>query len=813
MLNIASVALSEGQRSFDKLYDYIVPDNLSVSPGMRALVPFGVKNKLHSAWIVHIRQEEQGETLRKLKSIHSLVDGYPLLNQEMLKLSEWMKSRYLCTWGDAIRCMIPAGASLSRQRIARAVHNEPAEDMTPLLRRICGAGSKGVPVQDLEKEFPDELEASLKELESGGLIEIHESFRQRVGQKTQRAVYPVIDESEFRALYAEGQVKSVYQARVMDFLYEEGMCFLQDLLLIPGVSHAAIRAMQKKGWLDYEDVEVERDPFDVSEIDTDDKPPVPTPEQQRVLDGLIPLLSERKLNEVLLFGVTGSGKTEVYLRLIEEVLRLGRTAIVLVPEISLTPQMVSRFTGRFGKRVAIQHSRLSLGERYDQWQKIRRGEVDVVIGARSAVFAPLSNLGIIIVDEEHELTYKSENTPKYDARYVARARCNINGALLLLGSATPSVETYARAGTGRILLQELPTRANTKPLPQVHTVDMRLELGQGNRGMISRALEEELIRVRENGEQAILFINKRGYASFLLCRDCGFVPRCPNCSVSMTYHMNDRHLICHYCGYSAPVPRGCPKCSGGNIYPMGTGTQRIEEELSRHEAGFRILRMDLDTTGTKYGHKRILDAFRRGEADILIGTQMVAKGHDFPNVTLVGILAADAMLFSEDYRSAERTFQLVTQASGRAGRGDKAGKVILQVYNIDNYAIQAAIKQDFKAFFSEEIPIRKQLFQPPFSHIGMVMVSSTDNNRGWELINRLHGMLADKYGHHELMMISKPLRAPIFVIRGMMRWRIIIKHPSTSLMLQVLKDVTDMTDRMRLKETQVSVDIDPVNML
>ena len=301
---------------------------------------------------------------------------------------------------------------------------------------------------------------------------------------------------------------------------------------------------------------------------------------------------------------------------------LGRNRAMLVPALPDAAE-ASMFTGRFGKRGHTAQQAF-LGERYDQWQKIRRGH-DVVIGARSAIFAPLEKLGIIIVDEEHELTYKSEHTPKYDARHVARARCNINGALLLLGSATPSVETYARAKAGRIRLYELATRTNTKPLPQVRTIDMCHELSQGNTGMISRALEKELIRVRDNGEQAILFINKRGYASFLLCRDCGFVPGCPNCSVSMTYHLNDRHLICHYCGYSATVPKRCPKCAGEHISPMGTGTQRIEEELSRHGAGFRVLRMDLDTTGTKYGHKRILDAFRRGEADILIGTQMAAK--------------------------------------------------------------------------------------------------------------------------------------------------------------------------------------------
>ena len=803
MLNIASVVLSAGLRSFDKLYDYIIPDHFQLGrdarPGSfwcQEQAPISLDNQM--------RQDET----KGAKRIHSIVDEYPLLNQEILKLSEWMKNRYLCT-GRCHKLYDSCRGKPNQTKDRKAINCAPSKNITPLMQRICEAGSQGILFQELSKEFPDDLEARLKELKSEGLIEIHEFFQQRVGQKKQRAVYPVIDETEFRDLYDEGKVRSVYQARVMDFLFEEGLCFIQDLLLIPGVSHATIRALRKKGWVEYEDVEVERDPFEALEAETD-TPPVPTAEQKRALDKLVPLLNERKLNEALLFGVTGSGKTEVYLRLIEEVIRLGRTAIVLVPEISLTPQMVSRFTGRFGKRVAIQHSRLSLGERYDQWQKIRKGEVDVVIGARSAIFAPLTNLGIVIVDEEHELTYKSEQTPKYDARHVARARCNINGALLLLGSATPSIETYARAEAGKIMLIELATRANTRPLPQVHTVDMRLELSEGNRGMISRALEEELVRAKLRGEQAILFLNKRGYASFLLCRDCGYVMRCPNCSVSMTYHRNDRHVICHYCGYSVPVPKVCPGCKGEHFKPMGSGTQRIEEELLNHEAGFRVLRMDLDTTGTKYGHKRILEAFRDREADILIGTQMVAKGHDFPNVTLVGILAADAMLFSEDYRSAERTFQLVTQASGRAGR-DKSRS--FQAYNIDDYALQAAMKQDFKTFFSKEIPIRKQLNHPPFTHVGMVMVSSTNNSQGWELINKLHKTLMDKFGHHEHMMVSKPLRAPIFVIRNRMRWRIIIKHPSTSLMLEIMRYVMDMTGRMRLKETTVSVDIDPVNML
>jgi primosomal protein N' (replication factor Y) len=542
-------------------------------------------------------------------------------------------------------------------------------------------------------------------------------------------------------------------------------------------------------------------------------PPTLTEEQEYVLDKAYPLLEENRLNELLLHGITGSGKTEIYLRLIEAVISKGKTAIVLVPEISLTPQMTSRFTGRFGNRVAIQHSRLSQGERYDQWRKIRAGEVDVVIGARSAVFAPLADIGIIIVDEEHELSYKSENTPKYDACHVARARCNILGALLVMGSATPSVETYYRAVNGKIAFQIMKNRPNAMPLPTVRTVDLREELKNGNRSVLSTSLEEELVKNKERGEQSILFINRRGYASFMLCRDCGFILKCPHCSVSLTVHTHDRQAICHYCGFTQRIPKTCPNCHGPNIKVFGTGTQKVEEELSKHPAGFKVIRMDMDTTNGKHGHQKLLDAFRNKEADILIGTQMVAKGHDFPEVTLVGILAADASLFNSDYRASERTFQLITQASGRAGRGTKPGRVILQAYNVDDYAIKAAVAQDYETFYQKEIAMRQQLISPPFCHIGLIIVSGENPEDARSSMERLKNNITAQYQDVSGFQCSEILPSPVFMIRNRARWRIIIKMASINRLVQLMNEVLDAFSKLKLRGTDVSVDIDPASMI
>lgn len=816
---IAAVALSDATRSFDKLYDYkISNDNMNKAvPGVRVLIPFGRKNQLKSGWIIEVCEREKNNL--KLKQISQIVDSTPLLSAEMIKIAQWIRTRYFCTWGDAIRLMIPAGVNLKKQSWLQASEMLTANkiesnfELSPSQKNILAKLMKskdGMPEHEITKT--EENTDDVKYLIDKGFIKKSDFFEQLINEKTVKAVTPSISKEEFYSLVDEGKVKNIRPIRVMEVLFTEGICTLQDILLIAGVSHGTIRNMAKKGWVSYCEIEVERNPFDNIECEIP-KELILTSEQVQVLKETIPLLSQNKLNEVLIHGVTGSGKTEVYIRLIEEVINNRKTAIVLVPEISLTPQMTSCFTARFGNRVAIQHSRLSQGERYDQWRKIRAGEVDVVIGARSAVFAPLINIGIIIIDEEHELTYKSENTPKYDARHVARARCNINGALLVLGSATPSIETYHRALNGKTQLLTMKSRPNSMPLPQTIIVDLREELREGNRGVISRKLNEELINNKINQDQSILFLNKRGYASFILCRDCGYTSKCPNCSVTLTVHTYDKQSVCHYCGYSEPILKACPNCESKKIKAFGTGTQKVEEELKSQPAEFRILRMDMDTTSGKHGHQKILDAFRNKEADILLGTQMVAKGHDFPDVTLVGILSADSYLFNSDYRASERTFQLITQASGRAGRGEKHGRVILQAYNIDDYAIQTAMVQDYEAFYQKEIVMRKVMNFPPFCHIGVVIVSGENQNDAKESLEVLKAQIFNQYCEKNAIECSEVLPSPIFILRNRYRWRLIIKTASINILVQLINEILDMFPKMKTGSTDISVDIDPASMV
>lgn len=815
---IASVALSDATRSYDKLYDYAIPidDIEKASPGVRVLVPFGPKNKKRSAWIIEVWE---GEPKIKVKKISQIVDDSPLLTPEMIKLARWMRGRYFCTWGDSIRLMIPAGVNLKKQNVLKlndSISIDETESIMDLsnsqkeiLKRLA-KNKDGLPEQEIIKV--EENSNDVNHLICKGLVQRTEYFSQSINEKTVKAVTPTISKEEFDSLVDEGKVRSIHYIRVMEVLFAEEICTLQDLLLIAGVSHSSIRSIAKKGWVSYCEIEVERNPFENMECDIP-KNLILTREQMHVLKEAMPLLNEDRLNEILIHGVTGSGKTEIYVRLIDEVIKNGKTAIVLVPEISLTPQMTGCFTGRFGNRVAIQHSRLSQGERYDQWRKIKAGEIDVVIGARSAVFAPLVNLGIIIIDEEHENTYKSENTPKYDARHVARARCNMNGCLLVLGSATPSIETYYRAINGKTMLLTMKNRPNSMPLPETILIDLRDELKNGNRGILSKKLEEELVKNKINEEQSILFLNRRGYASFLLCRDCGYTVKCPNCSVALTIHNHDKQMICHYCGYAEPIVNTCPSCDSNKIKAFGTGTQRVEEELLNHRAEFKILRMDMDTTGGKQGHQKILNAFRNKEADILTGTQMVAKGHDFPDVTLVGILSADASLFNSDYRSSERTFQLITQASGRAGRGTKSGRVILQAYNIDDYAIQTAMTQDYEAFYQKEIAMRRMMLSPPFCHIGLIVVSGENENDAKESLEILRKQIIDKYGEVAAFECSEVVQEPIFIVRNRARWRIIIKMGSVNLLVKLMNDTLDMFPKLKKGSTDISVDIDPGSMV
>ncbi len=546
-----------------------------------------------------------------------------------------------------------------------------------------------------------------------------------------------------------------------------------------------------------------------------------TDDQCRALDQLLPALTDRK-GRFLLSGVTGSGKTEVYIRAVREALKQGRAAIVLVPEIALTPQMVGWFRARFGDQSAVLHSRLSAGERFDEWRRIRRGEARVVVGARSAVFAPTENLGLIIVDEEHETTYLSDRHPRYDAREVAQRRCDTEGATLILASATPSLKSFARTvptmknSLGPLTLLEMPRRVLNRPMPDIEVVDMREELVRGNRSVFSRALHTALKGCIARGEQAMLFINRRGHATFVSCRACGESLKCPNCDVSLTDHRFEGVLQCHYCGYTEKMPEACPKCGAPSLKCFGAGTQKVEEAVREQFPGVPTLRMDLDTTQGKDAHAKLLDRFRRGDAKILIGTQMIAKGLDFPSVTLVGVVAADATLNLPDYRSAERAFSLIVQVAGRAGRAEKRGKVIVQTYDPAHYAIEAASRQDFRAFFENEFDRRRRGLYPPFTRMARLLIEADTPARAQEIAEglekQMQAFLYENPALNRQIVQMRAMEAPVKLIRGRARWQLFAKLYTRG----PTDDILQAMDALSAREyggAQVFLEIDPATML
>ncbi|MGN0758968.1 MAG: primosomal protein N' [Candidatus Ventricola sp.] len=544
-----------------------------------------------------------------------------------------------------------------------------------------------------------------------------------------------------------------------------------------GECRQPLMALCKMGFARIEEREALRSPYGAMERLAGQDPTL-TAQQEQVLSALLPAVEAGK-GAFLLYGVTGSGKTEVFIRAVRRCAQLGRTAIVLVPEIALTPQMVMWFRSRFGEDAAVLHSRLSPGERYDEWRRIRRGDVRVVIGARSAIFAPLEHVGLIIIDEEHEQSYIADSTPRYDARDVARWRCEDEGAALLLASATPSMRSFAMAGRGDLTLLEMPRRVANRPLPQVHVVDMREELRAGNRSVFSGALLTGLTRCLDEGHQAILFVNRRGYSTFVSCRSCGYTVTCSQCDVSMTYHSAENVLRCHYCGQEMPVPRTCPECGSPYIKYFGVGTQRVEEEVRKFFPDVPVLRMDNDTTRTKDAHAQLLARFRSGEARVLVGTQMIAKGLDFPEVTMVGIIAADAMLKLPDYRSAERTFQLLTQVAGRAGRAEHPGEVFLQTYDPENYAIEAASRQDYRAFYEEEMMRRRRALYPPYTLLARLLYEADraeDAQAAAEAAMRQMEAFFERRTYLKKYVIAlRVMACPVKMIRGKSRWQVTLK--------------------------------------
>ena len=576
----------------------------------------------------------------------------------------------------------------------------------------------------------------------------------------------------------------------------------------------ALNALAAQGFVHLEKRESLRSPYGAMERLAGSDPEL-TLQQKDVLAQLLPAIESGK-GEFLLYGVTGSGKTEVFIRAVRRCAQLGRTAIVLVPEIALTPQMVMWFRSRFGEDAAVLHSRLSPGERYDEWRRIRRGDVRVVIGARSAIFAPLENVGLIIIDEEHEQSYISDNTPRYDARELAKMRCAREKAALLLASATPSMRSFALAGRGDMELLEMPRRVKNRPMPVVHTIDMRQELAQGNRSVFSGALLDGLKHCLDDGKQAILFVNRRGYSTFVSCRSCGYTVTCTQCDVSMTYHSSEHMLRCHYCGQEAQVPTVCPECGSKYIKYFGTGTQRVEEEVKKFFPDVPVLRMDVDTTRTKDAHETMLAAFRRGEYRILVGTQMIAKGLDFPDVTMVGIIAADAMLKLPDYRSAERTFQLLTQVAGRAGRAQAPGEVFLQTYDPEHYAIVTAARQDYRAFYEEEMHRRKRALYPPYTLIARLLYEAEREEDASSAANsamrQMEAFFERRAYLRKYVVSLRVMPCPVKKIKGRIRWQVALKIVDKAVCREAVGKMSEIA-LMPLERCQCVCQVNPSSMM
>lgn len=636
----------------------------------------------------------------------------------------------------------------------------------------------------------------------------------RVKDKTINLIYLAKDIEDIQKDLDDNKIKSDKQRNVIEFIINNGDATMQDIELFTDATSSIVKTLIKNGYLETNKEKVERNPFihktAVQTVDLKFNK-----EQQIAFDEISDGIKYKKNLEYLIYGVTGSGKTEIYLQLIEKMLKENKSSIMLVPEISLTPQTVNRFIERFSeKQIAVLHSKLSIGERYDQWNKIKSGKAKIIIGARSAIFAPVKDLGLIIIDEEHDESYQSEMTPRYDAKEIAEYVSNKNNIPLVLGSATPDMKTYYKAQQGKIKLLTLTKRANNSQLPVVEIVDLRQELANGNKTMISEKLKDEIEKNLEVGKQTILFLNRRGFSTFVMCRDCGYTVKCKRCNITLTYHKNDNKLKCHYCGYEEEAVKECPECHSKNIKYFGAGTQKLEDEIKEMFPNATTIRMDVDTVSKKNSHEEILDKFKNDNINILIGTQMVVKGHHFPNVTLVGVIAADGNLNIGDFKANETTFQTLTQVAGRAGRGEELGRVIIQTYNPDNYAIEYSKSQDYNLFYNTEIQVRKALKYPPFCDI-IVIDMSAKNIKELQFVSKtLHTYLKQRVINEKFgVLLYSPVPSPIDKIKDRIRWRMIIKCKYDERMNRLLLDMLEEYSKMKVDTSRVIVEINPNNMM
>lgn len=816
---VAKVVINTRSGAVDKVFDYNIPEGMEAKPGMRVSVPFGGGNRRMEGVVAGVVEEsapespaagcatnapdrpvvapaenpsinlsthspispsvrpsaERGKTGRPLKDILSVNDPEPMCTRADIQLAFWIHKTYFCTYYDAFRLLMPPGSGIKYKEVVR-LSDLPEEAVLEQVKhsvhqtaaaRFLLDNARVSSLSELNRETGRNMRAPIRAMEKKGLVEITRQRFSGVRHKVEKVARLQADEEVVSVYLDEFAKKAPVQVRILELLLSECELAVSELLDGAEAGRGSLDVLVKKGLVSLFERPAPR-PLELGAAEEPAAPPKLTDEQEQVL---APLYAAAAGGEFLLQGVTGSGKTEVYLSLIAHTLEQGRAAIMLVPEISLTPQTIRRFAARFGERVAVLHSGLSLGERADQWERVRTGEADVVVGARSAVFAPVQKLGVLIIDEQQEDTYVSESAPRYDAREVAAYRARQAGAVLLQASATPRVSDFYRI-KNRLFLT---ARYNNNPLPEVTVADMREELQNGNSSIFSAALAGALRETVARGEQAILFVSRRGHSSFVSCRSCGYVFSCPNCSVSLKYHSHTGKLICHYCGYMEDSPHQCPSCRSRFVKFFGIGTQRVEEELAAQFPDLRTIRMDMDTTARRSSHQKLLDRFARREADVLLGTQMVTKGLDFPNVSLVGVLAADMMLNNGEYTAAERAFSQLTQVCGRAGRGESPGRAVIQTYQPEHECLSYAARQDYLSFYKNEIKLRKSLLYPPFCDIIVLLLTGAEKQQVRAAAFSLHETISAGGLPDGVCGVMNPVPCGVAKINNYYRWQVLVK--------------------------------------
>ncbi|MFC3928340.1 primosomal protein N' [Streptococcus caprae] len=798
MTKLAQIIVDVPLMQTDKPFSYRIPEDLIelTQVGSRVHVPFGRGNRLLQGFVVAIAEQENLVETTELKDIQEVLDLEPVLNSEQIALADEMRKTVFSYKISLLRSMIPSLLNSNYDKLLEAVEGTPQD-----IRQNLLGDKPSISFSNLS----DQDQRLAQRLVKQGLLKLTYLAQDKKTQKTEK--WYRVNQARLAELEVPARAKK--REALKEFLDQqtEGGRYKE---LLEDYSREQIAFFVEQGGLEIYEVVVNRSDAYFDQVEKTEFLSL-NAQQAEVVERITSRIGQASV-PFLLEGITGSGKTEVYLHIIDRVLKEGKTAIVLVPEISLTPQMTNRFISRFGDQVAIMHSGLSDGEKYDEWCKIKSGQAKVVVGARSAIFAPLENIGAIIIDEEHEATYKQESNPRYHARDVALLRAKHHQAVLVLGSATPSIESRARASKGVYEFLELSQRANPQAkIPEVEILDFRDYIGQQELSNYTPLLLDKIKDRLAKGEQVVLMLNRRGFSSFIMCRECSYVDQCPNCDISLTLHMDTKSMNCHYCGYQKGIPRTCPNCQSASIRYYGTGTQKAYDELQEALPEARILRMDVDTTRKKGAHEAILAKFGAHEADILLGTQMIAKGLDFPNVTLVGVLNADTSLNLPDFRASERTFQLLTQVAGRAGRADKPGEVLIQTYNPNHYAIQLAKRQDYEAFYKHEMAVRRQLNYPPYFYTVGLTLSHKDEEfviqKSYEILRFLKEHLSDK------VQILGPTPKPIARTHKLYHYQLILKYRFEDQLEATLNAILDLTQEPANKDLRLIIDHEPQNVM